>query len=93
MLNLLTLRGILKLAFKLSHRSFMKICCVGAHQYSEWNNSSPYSHFQLCCVPPVADTGLQHDWAGAHFDTHGNEMSNTLVDNSVDVLKVFRQLA
>lgn len=71
----------------------MKIFCVGAHQYSEWNNSSPYSHFQLCCVPPVADVGLRHNWAGADFDTYGNEMSNALVDNSVDGLKVFRQLA
>lgn len=54
-LSLLTLWGYLKLAFKLSHSSILKIFCVGAHQSSGQNNSSPYSHFQLCCVPPVAD--------------------------------------
>lgn len=48
-------RGFLKLAFKWSHSSIMRIFCVGAHQYSGQNNSSPYSHLELCCVPPVAD--------------------------------------
>ena len=47
--------GFLKWEFKLSHSSIMRIFCVGAHQYSGQNNLSPYSHLELCCVPPVAD--------------------------------------
>lgn len=56
-------------AFKLCHSSVMKIFCVRDQQDSGQNNSSPYSHLKLCCVPPVADEGFLHSWYRDNFNT------------------------
>lgn len=65
----LTLWGYLKLAFKLSHGSALKIFGE-AHQYSRQNNSFPYSHFQLYCVPSGARVGLRYKWVSSDIDKY-----------------------